>query len=115
MKPSQTQMQWPSHLGAVYDSLLNTYRNQGRDDATELAETAAKALAEYCGGTNIYLPKADECRRFIRDRRIYAEHNPGHDATLANRYRLSEQHIRQIIKQQRDLYIAERQQNLLDL
>lgn len=53
-------------------------------------------LADYAGGTTIYIPKAEALIRPIRDKKIKDEFNGFNHQELAKKYNLSERWIRAI-------------------
>jgi len=54
-------------------------------------------LVEQCGGTNLYIPKAETIGRTARNTMIQAEFNGCNIKALAAKYRLSEVQIRSIV------------------
>ena len=68
---------------------------------TDIVETlgmpAFLQLIALCGGTSLYLPKADSLQRLGRDREIRARFNGGNYRALALQFRLSERQIRKIV------------------
>lgn len=54
-------------------------------------------LCEYCGGSNLYIPKKDRVTRHIRDTKIKLEFDGANYKELARKYKLSESHLRKIV------------------
>lgn len=54
-------------------------------------------LVEQCGGTNLYIPKAETIGRAARNAMIQAEFTGYNVKALAAKYRLSEVQIRSIV------------------
>lgn len=54
-------------------------------------------LVERCGGTQLYVPKAETVGRAARNAMIRAEYNGGNIKALAAKYHLSDIQIRNII------------------
>lgn len=59
-------------------------------------------LVEQCGGTNIYIPKAETIGRAARNAMIRAEFTGNNIKALAAKYQLSEVRIRSIIAEKDD-------------
>lgn len=59
-------------------------------------------LVEQCGGTNIYIPKAETIGRAARNAMIRAEFTGYNIKALATKYQLSEVRIRSIIAEKDD-------------
>lgn len=67
-----------------------------RDIAEIIGIEAYKKLVRYCGGGNIYIGKADEIVKGIRDEKINAEFNGLNVHELAIKYGLTDNAIRTI-------------------
>lgn len=68
-----------------------------RDIVDTLGMDVFLALAELCGGQNLYIPKSESLRREGRDREIRARFNGSNYRALAAQYRLTERQIRKIL------------------
>jgi Mor family transcriptional regulator len=62
---------------------------------------AALRLSDFCGGSNVYIPKLDFLHQKTRNRRILQEFSGGNYRELAKRYNLSEIRVREIVNQGR--------------
>lgn len=64
----------------------------------ELPEPAQRALADYAGGDELYIPKCDGAARARRDAEIVAAYGRGERVqSLARRYRLTERWVYEIL------------------
>jgi Mor family transcriptional regulator len=107
---------WPSMLAELVDVLVASFRARGRDEQAAIADAQAAALAigEYMGGRQLYLPRGDRLREWLRDRRIYLEYKGINKGELARRYRLTERRIEQIYAQQHAVHVRRVQPRLFE-
>lgn len=105
---------WPSMLAELVDVLRASFRRRGRGEAEAIAEAqhAALAIGEYLGGRQIYLPRGDRLKEWLRDRAIYLEYNGSNKDELARRNGISDRRIEQIAAEQRAVYIRKIQPDL---
>jgi len=96
---------WPRRLCELVDHLEARFRRKGlgADQARALAEETALAVADLCGGRQIYLPNGQAIRRALRNARIWRDFNGRNIDELARKYRLSTACIYQILAEQRRL------------
>ncbi len=84
-----------SDLAGVLESHFR--RVQRSSDPRGDAEAVISVIAESLGGVQVYIPRADQLRRALRDLRIAAEFDGSNIAELARRHRLSTQRVRAIL------------------
>lgn len=108
---------WPSMLAELVDVLRASFQRRGRNEGDAIAEAqyAALAIGEYLGGRQIYLPRGDRLKEWLRDRAIYLEYNGGNKEELARRHGLSDRRIEQIAAEQRAVYIRRIQPDLFGI
>lgn len=108
---------WPTVLAEIVDVLRALFLKRGRDESQAIADAqhAAQALGEYLGARQIYLPRGDRLKEWLRDRALYLEYNGRNKAELAQRYKLSERRIEQIAAEQRAVYIRRIQPDMFPL
>ena len=73
-----------------------------RQLAAEIGIDAVLELMLLFGGTMLYVPKADQIIREIRDRHIIAEFDGGNAKKLAVKYGLAEQTVYTILRETRN-------------
>lgn len=90
---------WGESAAVIQCVLQAALEREGEkpDRAMRLAEAALLAFADYCGGREIYLPKAVVLKAGLRDRRMCAEFNGRNYHELAARYNLSTRRVRDIV------------------
>lgn len=105
---------WPSMLAELVDVLRASFQRRGRSEGEAIAEAqhAALAIGEYLGGRQIYLPRGDRLKEWLRDRAIYLEYKGTNKDELARRYGLTDRRIEQIAAEQRAVYIRRIQPDL---
>jgi Mor family transcriptional regulator len=105
---------WPSMLAELVDVLRASFQHRGRSEGEAIAEAqhAALAIGEYLGGRQIYLPRGDRLKEWLRDRAIYLEFKGVNKEELARRYGLTDRRIEQIAAEQRAVYIRRIQPDL---
>lgn len=105
----------PPLLGEMADAAARVAREVAGMDAEQadyLGYHVMRAIAELCGGTQVYIPKADSIERCTRDEAIWRDFRGGNVRELAQRYRVTEVHIYRILKRMRALDIERRQGQL---
>ncbi len=108
---SEDSKAWPSIVVDVFKILEQQYQQQGIDDIKTTLNTTL-AVIDYLGGMQVYVPKGNRLRKYIRDMEIYHRFNGNNIAELAKEYGHSEQSIYRIIAQQKSLYIKRKQPEL---
>lgn len=108
---------WPSMLAELVDVLRASFQRRGRSEEEAIAEAqhAALAIGEYLGGRQIYLPRGDRLKEWLRDRAIYLEYRGVNKDELARRYGLTDRRIEQIAAEQRAVYIRRIQPDLFGM
>lgn len=105
---------WPSTLAELVDVLRATFQRRGRSEAEAITEAqqAALSIGEYLGGRQIYLPRGDRLRDWLRDRALYLEYNGTNKGALAARHGITERRVEQIAAEQRAIYVRKLQGRL---
>lgn len=85
MKPDEIKL---SELPEVYQTIAELI---GLENMVLLAETF--------DGEYVYFPKIESLRRFSRNRKIVEEFNGANYKALAQKYALTETHVRAIVKE----------------
>ena len=71
--------------------------------AASMGEGIALEFAEECGSVQFYFPKALLARLSQRDREIYAQFNGHNYAELARLHKMSDRHVRRLVKRAKAL------------
>lgn len=79
---------WPQRLVELYDVLFAFARKTGLDEETAARDASARAvlIADYLGGSVVYLPRGDALRKAVRDSEAYRRHDGRNTDTLAREY-----------------------------
>ena len=108
LEDPEIRARWPQALVDMLDVMADALarRIDDREQARKLATVALRALANYFGGRMQYIPRGDNLERALRDKAMWDAYD-GKRATvqdLAARYRLSEQQVYAILREQRALH-----------
>lgn len=89
-------------LIADSDILLDDFTGRFRDIAEAIGVEAAMKVVRLCGGGEPYVPTLDACQRKAKYRKIYEEWKSSRStliySELARKFRLSEGHVRVIVR-----------------
>lgn len=91
---------------AVTDALIA--RGHQRTEAEAVAEVAVDAIRFTFGGTQVYIPMSRTTIKDAIHERMFSEFDGGNHHELAERYRVSLQHVYRVIKKQGELARAKR-------
>lgn len=96
---------WTTILNEIIDVFANELKEQGENEerANEKAQALVFKLGEYFGGKSFYLPFGSRLRTALRDNEIYQSFTGDNLQALVKKFRLSESHIYNILRQQRKL------------
>ncbi|KEQ19186.1 Mor transcription activator family protein [Endozoicomonas numazuensis] len=105
---------WPGDLVELAEVIrAQLLREEVKDDALYLQmERVLLAMSFLCGGRNYYLPKGERIKKALRDKRIYDEFDGKNIRGLSNHYKLSEQKVYEVVREQRQLHKNRIQHNL---
>lgn len=93
---------WPRQLADLVDVTVAVFRRRGRsvDDAVEEAREVVLAIALYCGGRPLYLPKGTVLESALLHSRIFHEFNGRNTEALADKHHLTVRQVQKVLKQQ---------------
>ncbi|WP_051219472.1 Mor transcription activator family protein [Oceanobacter kriegii] len=116
LEDAEVRKKWPRDLVAIIDLLNAKLRRMGysEDEAHRITYAMVMEQAAYCGGRYFYLPKGDVLERAIRDKALYKDWSD-HGILpneLAQKYRITVQHVYRVIKEQRAYHQAKVQPSL---
>lgn len=96
---------WPSALADLVDVIENHLTRAGRvsEDAREIAQGVTIALAEYFGGRQVYIPRGESLKRFLRDTEIYKLSGKMRAQDIADKFGVSFVTVYKVIREQRAL------------
>lgn len=98
---------WPRKLVEVYDVVVAVLRRDVDDaQAAQMATRVIDALAHHHGGRQWYMPTGEKLRLALRDKQIWDrfDGSPETIARLCREYRLTQQMIYKILREQRALH-----------
>lgn len=100
------QKAWPKFLMELVAVMASELKRMGEDEQS--AEMKARRLvahqANHLGGRMIYLPVADRLKHAYRNMDIYSKYDGGNSRALSEEYKLTQQRICSIIKEQHELH-----------
>lgn len=105
---------WPGDLVTLADVIFAQLKREGveEDESYRQIERVLLAMSFLCGGRNYYLPQGDRIKRALRNKRIFHHFNGRNHRELCQQYKLSEQKIYEIVREQRQLHMNRIQPNL---
>lgn len=97
---------WPGDLVELSEVIRSQLEREGvaNEAMYRQVDRILLAMSFLCGGRNYYLPSAQRVKNALRDKRIYDEFNGRNHRALARQYKLSEQKIYAILRQQTVLH-----------
>ncbi len=97
--------EWTKGLAMLYDTCKSAMVRAGYsiDEATKITNHMIVAFSFLAGGRGYYFPKGDTLKQALRNKQIYDDSFHHNAAELAEKYRLSEIMIYNIIKKQTDI------------
>lgn len=105
------RQRWPSTLQSLSE-VLNSELKRSNIEDPHLADKLTIALGHYFGGRDIYIPNGTKLKSALRNIAIWREYNGRNIEMLANRYKLTERQITEIIREQRQAEVKRRQREL---
>ncbi|WP_140918673.1 Mor transcription activator family protein [Limnobaculum xujianqingii] len=106
--PAETGKYWGQMLAGLIDLFCCELKRQGEqeDKALSQAGKLVATLAHYYGGRSCYLPVGDRLKTAIRDNMLYHDYTRGNGdiSALADRYKLTDSRVYQIVKDQMVLH-----------
>lgn len=105
---------WPGDLVELSEVIRAMLQREGvEDEATyRMMERVLLGMSFLCGGRNYYLPKGERIKNALRDKRIYDQFKGNNHRELARQFRLSEQKIYEVIREQLQLHRSRVQHTL---
>jgi Mor family transcriptional regulator len=107
---------WPQRLQELFDIELRYSRRTMEPDAAA-ADAGARTvlLADYLGGSAIYLPRGDALRKAVRDAMIYARFTRTANVdALAREFGVTTPHLYEIVAREKRRQLAKRQGRLFE-
>jgi Mor family transcriptional regulator len=106
MQSPEIRAKWPKALVDLVSVIEAAHLRAG--DAPEVAQRRAfvtvRALSNYAGGRQLYMPKGDVLERALRDREIWGKYKGNNIDDLAETFDLTVVQIYSIIAEQRTLH-----------
>lgn len=103
-EPCTADTPWPELLDELIDVCTAVLEDRGvrRGDAAEAeAQAIVLAIAQYVGGTRIYIPTGERVRIAIRDLKIWRAYDGTNVRLIAREHGLTETRVYQILVDQR--------------
>lgn len=91
---------WPQRLAEMFDVefAYNLRAGMDRDAAARNAAERTILLADYLGGSSIYLPRGEALRQAVHDSEVYARHRgTANHAALAREINITETKLYELI------------------
>lgn len=105
---------WPKFLRELIEVLKDELFRSGlpKDDVLKLAQKLVARQAHHLGGRMVYIPRDERLKLALRDMEIYDNYNGGNSRNLAEHYKLTQQRICNIVKEQHGLFRKRHQPEL---
>lgn len=107
---------WPERMAEIYEIEFRVGLRRGLDEEAAAADAELRtiALCDYIGGGALYVPRGDELRRAVRDRRIYRLAHRGNIEALAREHGLTPKAIYEIIAREKQRHLRKMQGRLFN-
>lgn len=106
MQSPEIRAKWPKALADLVSVIEAAHLRAG--DAPDVAQRRAfvtvRALSNYAGGRQLYMPKGDVLERALRDREIWGKYTGRNIDDLAESFDLTVVQVYSIIAEQRALH-----------
>lgn len=106
MQSPEIRAKWPKALADLVSVIEAAHLRAG--DAPDVAQRRAfvtvRALSNYAGGRQLYMPKGDVLERALRDREIWGKYTGRNVDDLAESFDLTVVQVYSIIAEQRALH-----------
>ncbi|UZZ12216.1 hypothetical protein NDO41_07010 [Ectopseudomonas mendocina] len=106
MQSPEIRAKWPKALADLVSVIEAAHLRAG--DGPEVAQRRAfvtvRALSNYAGGRQLYMPKGDVLERALRDREIWGKYKGNNIDDLAEAFDLTVVQVYSIIAEQRALH-----------
>jgi|JI10StandDraft_1071094.scaffolds.fasta_scaffold11442_4 Mor family transcriptional regulator len=105
---------WPARLQELFDiEYRYSLRSLGADAAAQDAGARTFLIADYVGGSALYVPRGESLRLAVRNAEIYARYRgPANHAALAREYGVTEPHLYEIVAAEKKRQVSKRQGRL---
>ena len=105
---------WPARLQELFDiEYRYSLRTLSDDAAAQDAAARTFLIADYVGGSALYVPRGDALRLAVRNAEIYARYRgTANHSALAREYGVTEPHLYEIVAAEKKRQIAKRQGRL---
>lgn len=106
MQSPEIRAKWPKILADLVSVIEAAHLREG--DSPEVAQRRAfvtvRALANYAGGRQLYMPRGGVLERALRARKIWTKYKGDNIPDLANEFELTVSQVYTIIAEQRELH-----------
>lgn len=94
---------WPQRLVELYDVLFAYARKVGRSESDAALDASAQSvlIADYLGGSVVYLPRGEALRKAVRDSEAYRRHNGRNTEVLAREYGMTTTKFYELLARER--------------
>lgn len=105
---------WPGDLVELSEVARTILKDEGEEDehTYRQIDRVVLAISFLCGGRTYYLPKGDRIRNALRDKRIYDRYDGHNIHALCREFKLTEQKLYDVIREQRQLHIQRVQHSM---
>jgi Mor family transcriptional regulator len=94
---------WPAKLAELYDIEYQCGLRRGLppDEAATDATARTIMIADYLGGSSVYLPRGDELRRAVRDSEVFRRHRGNNHEELAREIGMTSTKLYELIAREK--------------
>lgn len=107
---------WPQRLAELYDVLYAYNQRLGMNPDSGSRDAAERAilLADYLGGSVIYLPRGDVLRRSVRDAEAFRRHTGNNTELLAREYGMTTTKFYELLAREKRRRVRQMQGRLFE-
>lgn len=109
---AEVRKRWPSNLQSLALLIQTQLSNAKVNNPQGLGEAITLAIGHYFGGRDVYIPTDQRLKAALRDIQIWQEYTGNNIELLANKFKLTERRIAEIIQHQRSVETQRRQRRL---
>jgi Mor family transcriptional regulator len=109
---AEVRKRWPSNLQSLTLLIQAQLSRANVSNPQGLSEAITLAIGHYFGGRDVYIPTDQRLKAALRDIQIWQEYTGNNIELLANKFKLTERRIAEIIQHQRSVETERRQRRL---
>ena len=109
---AEVRKRWPSNLQSLALLIESQLTKASVNNPQGVGEAITLAIGHYFGGRDVYIPTDQRLKAALRNIQIWQEYKGNNIEQLANKFKLTERRIAEIIQHQRSVETERRQRRL---